>query len=125
MVKQMLFLCPVLVLVACQPSDRPSTVPAPTAAVGQTSTPIKQLVIEVAPVQVDCMGVAPMKCMQYREKGAADWLNYYGAIEGFEFQEGYHYTLKISEYKVDNPPADASSLRWVLDQVVERHPVTH
>lgn len=111
----------VLLLLGCQPTN--TLVPAPTPATNATA-PLKHVVIEVAPVQVDCVGVAPMKCLQYREKGTTDWLNYYGAIEGFEFQEGYRYTLRIAEYAVENPPADASSLRWVLEQVLERQPVT-
>lgn len=117
----------VAALVGCQPTNSvapaPAPAPAPTPA-KQTAAPLQHLVIEVAPVTVDCVGVAPMKCLQYREKGSTDWLNYYGAIEGFEFQEGYRYTLRIAEYKVENPPADASSLRWVLEQVLERQPVT-
>ena len=111
----------VLLLLGCQPTN--TLVPAPTPATNATA-PLKHVVIEVAPVQVDCVGVAPMKCLQYREQGSTEWLNHYGAIEGFEFQEGYRYTLRIAEYKVENPPADASNLRWVLKQVLERQPVT-
>lgn len=33
----------------------------------------KLLRIEVAPTLVDCVGVAPMKCLQYRKVGSAAW----------------------------------------------------
>ncbi|WP_441344471.1 DUF4377 domain-containing protein [Pseudomonas sp. MWU12-2115] len=33
------------------------------------------------------------------------------------------YRLRVKEVKVNNPPADASSIRWILDMVVEQEVV--
>ena len=75
--------------------------------------------IYVAPEKAQCVGVAPMECLQIRESEDEPWTLYYGNIEGFEFQEGNAYRLRIKEFDVPNPPADASSKRWILDMIVE------
>lgn len=67
--------------------------------------------------------VAPMTCLQVREKESDPWQLHYFGIAGFEPQPGIEYRLRIIEEKVKNPPADASSIRWTLDQVVEQRVV--
>ncbi|MGL6069794.1 DUF4377 domain-containing protein [Craterilacuibacter sp.] len=66
-----------------------------------------------------CMGVAPMQCLQVREDKAQPWQNHFGQIEGFKAEPGLNYRLRIKEFDIANPPADAPSKRWVLDMVVE------
>ncbi|WP_067583878.1 META and DUF4377 domain-containing protein [Endozoicomonas ascidiicola] len=75
--------------------------------------------IYVAPEKAECMGVAPMECLQIRESEEEPWALHFGNIEGFDFQEGNAYRLRIKEFDVPNPPADASSKRWILDLIVE------
>lgn len=67
-----------------------------------------------------CTGVAPMTCLQVRDKESDPWTLHYSGIEGFTPEPGIEYRLRIIEEKVDNPPADASSIRWTLDQVIEQ-----
>ncbi|RJF86145.1 META domain-containing protein [Sphingomonas cavernae] len=71
-----------------------------------------------------CTGVAPMTCLQIREKETDRWQLHYGPIGDFEPEPGIEYRLRIIEEKVDNPPADASSIRWTLDQVIEQRVVS-
>lgn len=80
--------------------------------------------IEVAPVLVDCIGVAPMECLSVREVGQTDWQLYYDSIEGFDFEPGYNYKLKINQTELDQAdvPADASSIRWQLIEVLDKSP---
>ncbi|MGL5007844.1 MAG: DUF4377 domain-containing protein [Plesiomonas sp.] len=66
-----------------------------------------------------CTGVAQQTCLQIRETKDAPWSNYYGTIEGFEPEPGMSYRLRIKEFDVANPAADASSKRWILDMIVE------
>ncbi|MCP9760118.1 DUF4377 domain-containing protein [Aquitalea sp. S1-19] len=66
-----------------------------------------------------CVGVAPTQCLQVREDKAQPWQNYHGQIEGFTPEAGLNYRLRIKEFDIANPPADAPSKRWVLDMVVE------
>jgi len=72
----------------------------------------------VGPEKVDCMGVAPMKCYQVTEDPDGEWQLFYDQIDGFEWESGYTYELRIVVRQVENPPADASSLRYELIEVV-------
>lgn len=69
------------------------------------------------------MGVAPQMCLQVKESPDADYLLFYSNIEGFEFEPGYEYELLVNKQTVPNPPADASSFRWTLIEVVSKAPV--
>lgn len=74
----------------------------------------------VGPQLVDCQGVGPMKCMQVREDPSEEWRLFYDAIDGFTYEEGFIYTLRVLETKVENPPADGSALRWQLLELVAK-----
>ncbi|OHX21862.1 META and DUF4377 domain-containing protein [Chromobacterium sphagni] len=76
--------------------------------------------IYVAPERKACVSVAPMQCLQVRADKSKAWELHYGEIEGFKPEPGVAYRLRIKEINVDNPPADAASIRWVLDQVIEQ-----
>lgn len=79
--------------------------------------------VYVAAERRACTGVAPMQCLQVRSSKDAPWQLHYGEIEGFTPQPGIAYRLRIREVKVAKPPADAPSVRWVLDQVIEQQVV--
>ena len=81
-----------------------------------------QKTIYVGPSLVDCVGVAPQKCMQVKESPESDYTLYYSQIDGFEFEEGYEYTLVVREEKIENPPADAPDRKWVLVSVESKTP---
>ena len=70
---------------------------------------------------VDCVGVGPQKCMQVRESPHLEWKLFYDGIEGFDFQEGTNYKLEVIIKKTENPPADASSQRYILHQILESY----
>jgi len=70
--------------------------------------------------QVPCVGVAPQMCMLVREDPKDDWTLFYDQIEGFEHEPGFEYELRLQEEKVENPPADASSIRWTLLEIVSK-----
>ncbi|BDD01026.1 META domain-containing protein [Persicobacter psychrovividus] len=69
--------------------------------------------LKVAPFQVACMGVSERECMVV-QKDTADFSLFYSGIEGFDFQEGKAYQLTVAVEQVPNPPADGSSLRYIL-----------
>ncbi|MDT3250941.1 DUF4377 domain-containing protein [Serratia sp. root2] len=72
---------------------------------------------------VDCMGVSPMKCMQVRHSIQGQWEMFYSQIEGFTFEPGYRYRLKVKVTQAENVPADASSLRYTLVEQLEKKKV--
>ena len=71
---------------------------------------------------VDCEGVGPQKCLQVRTSPEAQWELFYGHIEGFTFEPGHHYRLLVDVTRAENVPADASSVRYSLIEVVEKRP---
>lgn len=77
-------------------------------------------IIYVADSKVDCVGVGPQKCLQIKEDGQADWTYFYNQIEGFDYEEGFFYKIKVDIIKVENPPADGSSLKYKLIEVLEK-----
>lgn len=69
---------------------------------------------------VDCEGVAPQQCMQVRRSSDSDWELFYGQIEGFTFEPGYTYRLRVRVTPAESAPADTSTLRYVLVEVGDK-----
>lgn len=72
---------------------------------------------------VQCEGVGPMTCLQVQEGDSPEpgkWDNFYSSIEGFTYEAGYLYRLRIRKETLENVPADASSIRYVLVEVLEK-----
>lgn len=79
--------------------------------------------IFVAPSQTDCTGVGPQTCLQIKEGHPNQaWKLHYFPIQGFTYEPGYYYRLKVLETVVPNPPADGSSLIWTLIAVESKSP---
>jgi heat shock protein HslJ len=81
-----------------------------------------QKILEVAPNIADCVGVMKTQCMQVREPGQ-NWANFFGVIEGFTFKPDYSYKLLVNITKLENPPADGSSLKYTLVRLLDLDPV--
>lgn len=75
----------------------------------------------VGPILVDCIGVSPQKCMLVKEDLNSKYSNFYDKIEKFEFEEGYNYKIVIKVTDVENPPADSSSKKYKLIEVLEKN----
>ena len=99
--KAPMLLCSALLLSACQ------------------STPATET-LYIQDKLADCVGVAPMKCMQVRSQPGESWTLFYQQIEGFTFEPGVESVLRVKELPVAHPPADGSSVRWVLVEVLEQ-----
>ena len=77
--------------------------------------------VYVAPQQVACSaGAAQMLCYQVKENREDPWQLWYSGIAGFNYQPGNAYRLRILEERVARPAADAGSVKWTLDLVVEQ-----
>lgn len=77
-------------------------------------------IIYIADSKVDCVGVAPMKCLQIKENKTSNWTYFYNAIEGFDYEEGYFYKIKVAVETIENPPADGSSLKYKLIEILDK-----
>lgn len=100
---------------AARPQATETSMPKPSSGVGKT--------LYVGPMLRDCVGVAPMKCLMVREDPNAPWQNFYSPIDGFTFEPGYTYTLKVRVTDAPAPvPADASAKKYTLVEVVSKTP---
>lgn len=92
--------------------------------------PGETVFLEVAPQRAACNHplIPDHQCLQVREIRYADngikqppgeWQPLYGEIEGFEFVAGERKVLRLKKFTRDPVPADASSVAYVLDMVVE------
>ena len=99
----------------------PSTLPAPAPSLPQADGEV--VTMHVGPTQADCVGAGPQKCLLVKEGDAeGPYLMFYSNIKGFDYEEGYHYELLVRKTKVENPPADASSIAFELVEVVSKTP---
>ncbi len=73
------------------------------------------LLFTIAPEKEECVGVGPMQCLIVNGE------YFYDSIDGFDFEEGYHYTIKVQRDERVNPPADASMYTYTLVEVVEKN----
>ncbi len=110
-----------LVVVACSPTGGQEPTAAEPTQSNEGQGEMKTLY--VGPELVECVGVGPMQCMQVKEDPNGEYQNFFNAIEGFTFEPGYTYELRVNVETIANPPADGSSLRYTLVEVVSQTPV--
>lgn len=74
--------------------------------------------------RIDCVGVGPMQCLQVKYSPEEAWSNFYQDIEGFAYEPGYIYEVSVELIRMDpaNVPADASSIRYKLVEVISKKP---
>ena len=70
----------------------------------------------------------PFPCLVYQsqqneELGTDTWSNFYDPIEGFNYEPGYIYLLKVSVSEIPNPPQDGSDKKYKLSEILEKDPV--
>ncbi|MCW3161137.1 DUF4377 domain-containing protein [Chryseobacterium oryctis] len=68
----------------------------------------------------DCTGIVRMKCLQIKENASENWSNFYSNIEGFSYEPGYEYVLKVKTENIPNPPADGSSIKYILIKQISK-----
>ena len=112
-----------IALAACQPIMPPQDGATQEPAAQDAAPAGQEVTLYVGPELVDCVGVGPMKCMLVKENPEEDYKYFYSQIEGFEFEPGYEYELRVLVTPVENAPADASSLQYTLIEVVSKEPV--
>ena len=84
---------------------------------------VVEKVVYVAPEVRPCSaGVMRTTCLQVRESEDQPWTFHYFGYEGFQHQPGVAYRLRVRGAPVANPPADASSMRWTLIEILDQTP---
>ncbi|WP_288369425.1 DUF4377 domain-containing protein [uncultured Algoriphagus sp.] len=74
--------------------------------------------------KVECTGVGPMSCLQISKEEALDrdsWQLFYSSIEGFEYEPGFIYRIRVEiSDKAEPIPADASSKNFKLLEIMSK-----
>lgn len=94
----------------------------------------ERVFLEVAPERVACQHplIPDHQCLRVREivfdeqglrQGEGEWQPLYQEIEGYTHQPGVRNVLRLDRFQVADPPADGSSVAYVLDMVVESETV--
>ncbi len=93
---------------------------SPATAATPEETGENIVTIFVGPEKAECVGVAPMECLQIKYSQNEEWQFFYSDIEGFTYEPGFLYELKVRQEEIANPPADGSSIRWLLVEEVSK-----
>ncbi len=69
-----------------------------------------------------CVGVGPRLCYLVQEEDnlTVDWSFFYSGFQGFTYEWGYVYDLKIRRRERISTPADASKYIYKLVEVIDR-----
>lgn len=87
---------------------------------------VKNIIVEVDshPCYVYPFGwdiTTPIPGMKIKEENSKEWQNEpQSAIDGFTFEPGYFYTLKVKKTILANPPADSGNVRYQLIEVLKK-----
>lgn len=80
------------------------------------------LTLEVAEVRLPCIGLIPQECLLVRSRPTQEFGLFYSGIEGFDYESGYRYLVRVSRHRLRNPPADGSSIEYRLIRIESRDP---
>jgi hypothetical protein len=67
--------------------------------------------------------MGPQECLAIQKEGSQRWSHFYTEIEDFDPKPGMKYVIRIHTEPVENPPADRSSLKYILDEILEEREV--
>lgn len=87
---------------------------------------IETTLIRINHYKQTVVGISPTLALLVQEGemiGTNDWQYHYSEISGFEYEWGYIYDLKIHKRTIENPPADASSIEYILEEVISKNAV--
>ena len=82
----------------------------------------RTVTLDVASQRVPCQGVGPQECFRVREHPDTTWSLFYDAIEGFTFEPGFEYTIRVRVTEIANPPQDGSSAAYRLIAILRKEP---
>ena len=87
-------------------------------ACGRVST--REMILVVGPQQVDCKHQPPEKCYQVKYSTNADWVDFPDVIQGFEWEAGYEYELRVEVTESRPRNSDFTFLSYELIEVIRK-----
>jgi len=98
------------------------TVPPPEGGGEQIELAANEQRLFIGPERRTCQGFIEQQCLQVRESLSDPWGNFYSEIEGLVPVNGVSYEVIVEVTEIPNPPADASSRRYQLVEIVTSVP---
>ncbi len=71
---------------------------------------------------VDCEGAGPQQCDVVSESADGETQLFYDSIAGFDPDDNTAYVIDVRVDDVDDPPADGSSKKYTLVDIVDETP---
>lgn len=81
----------------------------------------RAIVMAVDSELVDCEGFVAQKCLRVSMGPGAPWTLFYDQIEGFAFEPGFEYILRVERLTLP-PVQDGSRFAWRLSKVMRKVP---
>jgi hypothetical protein len=103
---------------ATPPVVAPLPAPATSASAKAPTGDVKTLFVDAK--KVACEGEGQTECLRVKESADGAWMLFYRTIEGFSYEPGYVYELRVEVTQVAKPPADSSSRRHRLVEIVSK-----
>lgn len=92
---------------------------------GSTNIEHQNSIFWIHSAKAVCIGVGKTTCFQIQRGNTVDinkdWNLFYSQIIGFEYQPGFIYKLRLKVETIENPPADGSSIKYTLIEVLEKN----
>jgi hypothetical protein len=74
--------------------------------------------ISVLSYKNSCIGMVQYLCPVSKNENTGELVNIHTWIENFDFIWGHNYQLRVKITQLDNPPADGSSEKWQVTEVI-------
>jgi hypothetical protein len=86
----------------------------------------QEVIMRVNYYRQRCQGEGTFDCLlvqQGKQTGSKSWDLFYDDIEGFAYEPGYIYTLRVKTEKIPDPPQDGSDRRYMLVKIISKKKV--
>ncbi len=77
--------------------------------------------IFIADHYVNCHSVGQADCFQVKDSANGTWTNFFGNIEGFNYEEGYQYELLIEILTIHKTPSDSPIYHYVFNKLIDKN----
>ena len=81
--------------------------------------PVEHVVImDVAAQKATCLALAPTDCLRVREHSSTVWTDLRIPIEGFNYQVGCDYVIRVAWRESEGPSTDGSNREYRLLDII-------
>jgi hypothetical protein len=78
--------------------------------------------IQVAPALVPCAVGSAANCLEIRESDTDPWEILLDPIEGFAYEPGFLWVIRVNVFRIENPPMGGSDELYRFKDLVSKTP---